>query len=157
MGSPSEDSFTDIYRRFFSLEEDAEEEEAVTSASGCFNDINTLEASPLLESYIYGTIPKTGFHANRNDYEHGYYLGDGLYPEYSIIVKTFSETFDEKKKADLVEHAWAIHPMRYNGDDEEDSEEEQGEEFEDGNFEDVGLDAGENEEEEGENDSEDGE
>ncbi|MFS8015425.1 hypothetical protein Hanom_Chr15g01356271 [Helianthus anomalus] len=58
-------------------------------------------------------------------------------------------------KANLVEHAWAIHPMRYNGDDEEDSEEEQVEEFEDGNFEDVGLDAGENEEEEGENDNED--
>ncbi|XP_022041666.1 uncharacterized protein LOC110944312 [Helianthus annuus] len=32
MGSPSEDSFTDIYRRFFSPEENAEDEEAVTSA-----------------------------------------------------------------------------------------------------------------------------
>ncbi|KAJ0845411.1 hypothetical protein HanRHA438_Chr15g0713351 [Helianthus annuus] len=32
MGCPSEHSFTDIYRRFFSPEEIAEEEEAVTSA-----------------------------------------------------------------------------------------------------------------------------
>ncbi|MFS7929474.1 hypothetical protein Hanom_Chr04g00332951 [Helianthus anomalus] len=54
-------------------------------------------------------------------------------------------------KADLVEHAWAIRPIRLNNDHDEDSEEEVGEEFEDGNFEDVGLDAGENEEEEGEN------
>ncbi|XP_022030258.1 uncharacterized protein LOC110931160 [Helianthus annuus] len=180
-----------------------------------------LEASPLIEGYISGTIPKAGFHANGNDYEHGYYLADGIYPEYSIIVKTFSETFDEKRKnpcrmwhkdkirmamyaciilhnmiieddgkaicqnyipedlvelpqatteerlanaqllrsreihntlkADLVEHAWAIRPIRLNNDHDEDSEEEVVEEFEDGNFEDVGLDAGENEEEEGEN------
>ncbi|KAJ0519268.1 uncharacterized protein LOC110891285 [Helianthus annuus] len=222
---------------------------AFFGVAGCFNDINTLEASPLIEGYISGTIPKAGFHANGNDYEHGYYLGDGIYPEYSIIVKTFSETFDEKRKyfkklqessrkdiercfgvlqqrwhfirnpcrmwhkdkirmamyaciilhnmiieddgkaicqnyipedlvelpqatteerlanaqllrsreihntlkADLVEHAWAIRPIRSNNDHDEDSEEEVGEEFEDGNFEDVGLDAGENEEEEGEN------
>ncbi|XP_021991953.1 uncharacterized protein LOC110888752 [Helianthus annuus] len=334
MGSPSEDSFTDIYRRFFSPEEDAEEEEAVTSACtfmiqalehvrpsppprpilrrtyilrdreaanerlmedyfdatpvhgpnvfrrrfrmsqrlflrinndlenkydffkqrmdareyldftsiqkvtsalrilsyGNTYDINDeylkmaekttrdclehfyYEASPLLESYISGTIRKADFHANGNDYEHGYYLGHGIYPEYSIIVKTFSETnpyrmwhkdrirmtmyaciilhnmiieedgrticqnyipehlvegtqatMEERLadaqllrskeihntlKADLVEHAWAIRPIRYKSDDEEDSEEEEVEESEDGNFEDVGLDAGENEEEE---------
>ncbi|MFS7942381.1 hypothetical protein Hanom_Chr06g00487721 [Helianthus anomalus] len=87
MGSPSEESFTEIYRRYFSPDEDAAEEEAVTSAC----------------------------------------LGDS------------------------VEHAWAIRPIRSNNDHDEDSEEEVGEEFEDGNFEDVGLDAGENEEEEGEN------
>ncbi|KAJ0451776.1 hypothetical protein HanHA300_Chr15g0571421 [Helianthus annuus] len=58
-------------------------------------------------------------------------------------------------KADLVEHAWAIRPIRHDGDDEEDSEEEEVKEFEAENFEDVGLDAGENKEEEGENDDED--
>ncbi|MFS7977039.1 putative harbinger transposase-derived protein [Helianthus anomalus] len=44
-------------------------------------------------------------------------------------------------KADLVEHTWAIRPIRFNNDHDEDSEEEVVEEFEDGNFEDVGLDA----------------
>ncbi|XP_022007894.1 uncharacterized protein LOC110907183 [Helianthus annuus] len=38
--------------------------------AGCMNDINTFECSPLLESYISGTIPKAGFHVNGNDYEH---------------------------------------------------------------------------------------
>ncbi|XP_021971611.1 uncharacterized protein LOC110866770 [Helianthus annuus] len=225
---------------------------AFFGVAGCTNDINTFEASPLLENYISETIPKAGFHANGNDYEHGYYLGDGIYPEYSNVVKTFSETFDEKRqyfkklqessrmdiercfgilqqrchfirnpclvwhkdrirmtmyaciimnnmiieddgkaifqnyipedvvegtqatmeerlvnaqllrskdihnalKADLVEHTWAVRPIRHDGDDEEDFEEEEVEEFEAGNFEDVGLDAGENEEE-GENDDED--
>ncbi|KAJ0554274.1 putative cytochrome P450 [Helianthus annuus] len=40
-GSPSEDSFTDIYRRFFSPEESAEEEEAVTNA--CTLAIQAME------------------------------------------------------------------------------------------------------------------
>ncbi|XP_021985384.1 uncharacterized protein LOC110881430 [Helianthus annuus] len=64
----------------------------------CMNDINTFEFSPLLEGYILGTIPKAGFHANGNDYTHGYYLSDGIYPEYSNIVKTFSETLDIKRQ-----------------------------------------------------------
>ncbi|KAJ0526752.1 putative harbinger transposase-derived protein [Helianthus annuus] len=52
-------------------------------------------------------------------------------------------------KAYLIEHAWVIRP------DEEDSEEEEVEKFEAGNFENIGLDVGENEEKEGENDDED--
>ncbi|XP_022041371.1 uncharacterized protein LOC110943949 [Helianthus annuus] len=83
----------------------------------CINDVNTFECSPLLESYISGTIPKVGFHANRNDYELGYYLGN------------------------------AIRPIPHDGDVEEDYEEEEVEEFEVGNFSDGGLDNGENEEE----------
>ncbi|XP_021990926.1 uncharacterized protein LOC110887656 [Helianthus annuus] len=55
---------------------------AFFGVAGCMNDINTFECSPLSESYISGTIPKAGFHANGNDYKHGYYLGDGIYPEY---------------------------------------------------------------------------
>ncbi|XP_022023636.1 uncharacterized protein LOC110923891 [Helianthus annuus] len=59
-------------------------------------------------------------------------------------------------KADLVEHAWAIRPIRHDGDIKQDyEEEEEVEEFEAGNFANGGLDDGENEEEEGENDDED--
>ena len=66
--------------------------------AGCMNDINTFQFSPLLESYIGGTIQKAGFYANNNYYEHGYYLADGIYPEYSMLVKTFSQTQDEKRQ-----------------------------------------------------------
>ncbi|KAJ0820605.1 putative harbinger transposase-derived protein [Helianthus annuus] len=62
------------------------------------NDINTFECSPLLEGYISGTIPKAGFHANGNDHEHRYYLGDGIYLGYSNNVKTFSQTRDVKRQ-----------------------------------------------------------
>uniref|UniRef100_A0A251VHS3 Putative harbinger transposase-derived protein n=1 Tax=Helianthus annuus TaxID=4232 RepID=A0A251VHS3_HELAN len=64
---------------------------AFFGVAGCFNDINTLEASPLIEGYISGTIPKAGFHANGNDYEHGYYLGDGIYPDILKNYKSLRE------------------------------------------------------------------
>ncbi|XP_076928921.1 uncharacterized protein LOC143593062 [Bidens hawaiensis] len=64
---------------------------------GSNNDINVLNASPVLEYYISRSIPVLPFYANDIFYRHGYYLGDGIYPEYSIIVKTFQDPIEEKK------------------------------------------------------------
>ena len=38
------------------------------------------------------------FYANGNLYEAGYYLTDGIYPEYATFVKTFTDPVDEKRK-----------------------------------------------------------
>ncbi|KAJ0567004.1 putative harbinger transposase-derived protein [Helianthus annuus] len=64
---------------------------------GSCNDINVFEQSPLLEDWISGRAPKASFYANGNYYPHGYYLCDGIYPRYSIVVKTFSDPIDEKR------------------------------------------------------------
>ena len=50
-----------------------------------------------MEDFISGRAPKASFYANGNYYPHGYYLADGIYPKYSIIVKTFSNPYDEKR------------------------------------------------------------
>ncbi|KAJ0489161.1 putative harbinger transposase-derived protein [Helianthus annuus] len=63
---------------------------------GLCNDINVFEQSPLLEDCISGRALKASFYANGNYYPHGYYLCDGIYPRYSIVVKTFSDPIDEK-------------------------------------------------------------
>nr|XP_043638275.1 uncharacterized protein LOC122609286 [Erigeron canadensis] len=65
---------------------------------GSNNDINVFEASPVLEEIISGLAPIVGFYANNNYYKAGYYLTDGIYPEYSTFVKTFTDSIDEKRK-----------------------------------------------------------
>nr|XP_043638462.1 uncharacterized protein LOC122609482 [Erigeron canadensis] len=65
---------------------------------GSNNDINVFEASPFLEELISGLAPTTSFYANDNFYKSGYYLGDGIYPEYAIFVKTFTDPIDNKRK-----------------------------------------------------------
>ncbi|XP_021979638.1 uncharacterized protein LOC110875743 [Helianthus annuus] len=52
----------------------------------------------LPEEWISGKAPKASFYANGNYYPHGYYLSDGIYPRYSIFVKTFSDPIEEKKR-----------------------------------------------------------
>nr|XP_043633220.1 uncharacterized protein LOC122604390 [Erigeron canadensis] len=54
---------------------------------GSHNDINVFKASPILEEIVNGFTPSTSFWANGNHYEKGYYLGDGIYPEYATFVK----------------------------------------------------------------------
>ncbi|XP_035834277.1 uncharacterized protein LOC110883120 [Helianthus annuus] len=51
----------------------------------------------LPEEWISGKAPKVSFYANGNYYPHGYYLSDGIYPRYSIFVKTYSDPIDEKR------------------------------------------------------------
>ena len=38
------------------------------------------------------------FYANENFYKAGYYLTDGIYPEYATFVKTFTDPIDNKRK-----------------------------------------------------------
>ncbi|XP_076927194.1 uncharacterized protein LOC143590661 [Bidens hawaiensis] len=51
-----------------------------------------------MERYISGTILVASFWANDNCHDNGYYLGDGIYPEYVIIVKAFRDPLDEKRQ-----------------------------------------------------------
>nr|XP_043630234.1 uncharacterized protein LOC122601544 [Erigeron canadensis] len=65
---------------------------------GSHNDINVFKSSHVLEDLISGLTPSASFYANGNFYERGYYLGDGIYPEYATFVKTFTDPVNEKIK-----------------------------------------------------------
>ncbi|KAK9047947.1 hypothetical protein SSX86_033091 [Deinandra increscens subsp. villosa] len=66
--------------------------------AGSNNNINVLQGSEIIEDYVSGKGAKASLYANGNYYPHGYLLGDGIYSEYSFIVKTYKDPIDEKRK-----------------------------------------------------------
>jgi hypothetical protein len=54
---------------------------------GSCNDINILDRSPLLNDLMYGKAPEIEFVVNNNIHDMGYYLTDGIYPDWKIFVK----------------------------------------------------------------------
>ncbi|KAL7601401.1 hypothetical protein Lser_V15G26961 [Lactuca serriola] len=66
--------------------------------AGSNNDLNVLQAFPLFNNSLQGKTPYMSYVVNGNEYKYGYYLGDVIYPEYAIIVKSYSFPADEKRK-----------------------------------------------------------
>ncbi|XP_025805958.1 uncharacterized protein LOC112884693 [Panicum hallii] len=54
---------------------------AFFGAAGSNNDINVLDQSPLFTDVVQGRAPTVQFSVNGNNYNIGYYLADGIYPE----------------------------------------------------------------------------
>jgi hypothetical protein len=58
---------------------------------GSHNDINILDSSPVFTDLMNGVAPPCKFKVNGTTYHQGYYLTDGIYPDYSTLVKTISQ------------------------------------------------------------------
>lgn len=63
------------------------------------NDINVLRQSPLFNDLKTGRAPDVEFVANNVAYKREYYLADGIYPEWSVIMKSIKNpgTNDHKR------------------------------------------------------------
>ncbi|XP_022041814.1 uncharacterized protein LOC110944458 [Helianthus annuus] len=61
------------------------------------NDIAVLQSSNLFDDVIDGVAPDTSFYANDIEYKYGYYLTDGIFPEWATFVKILSCLDDEKR------------------------------------------------------------
>ena len=57
---------------------------------GSLNDINVLDRSDLFQQYTENTGPEVKFTLQNEEFNMGYYLGDGIYPNYANIVKTIA-------------------------------------------------------------------
>ncbi|XP_071727218.1 protein ALP1-like [Rutidosis leptorrhynchoides] len=66
--------------------------------AGSNNDINVLNFSPLFNTIKVGTAPPSPFEVNGRRYERGYYLGDGIYPDWAMLVKVPHNPTDEPCK-----------------------------------------------------------
>ncbi|XP_028105480.1 uncharacterized protein LOC114304514 [Camellia sinensis] len=64
---------------------------------GSYNDINVLERSFAFTELAQGRAPIVNYTINGNEYTMGYYLVDGIYPQWSIFVKTIPSPQGNKK------------------------------------------------------------
>nr|KAJ0204335.1 hypothetical protein LSAT_V11C500246000 [Lactuca sativa] len=66
--------------------------------TGSNNNRNVIQVSPLFNNILHGKAPDMLYVVNGNEYKYGYYLGDEIYLEYAIIVKSYSFPTDENRK-----------------------------------------------------------
>ncbi|XP_044964617.1 uncharacterized protein LOC123425009 [Hordeum vulgare subsp. vulgare] len=66
--------------------------------AGSNNDLNVLNQSPLFFDALKGEAPQVQFLVNGNEHSTGYYLADGIYPEWAAFMKTIPLPQTEKHK-----------------------------------------------------------
>ncbi|WVZ92129.1 hypothetical protein U9M48_038216 [Paspalum notatum var. saurae] len=67
-------------------------------ASGSLNDINVLHRSSLFDDLLTGNAPPVEFTVNGNTYNMGYYLADGIYPNWATLIKGIPLPMDKKQQ-----------------------------------------------------------
>ncbi|GJS41885.1 ALP1-like protein [Tanacetum coccineum] len=61
---------------------------AFFGVSGMNNNVNVLRQSPLFNDLKSGKAPDVPFVANNVPYKRGYYHTDGIYPQWSVLIKS---------------------------------------------------------------------
>ncbi|GKB50639.1 ALP1-like protein [Tanacetum coccineum] len=64
--------------------------------TGANNDINVLDNSPLFDDLLDDLAPVVSYVVNGVEYRNGYYLADGIYPEWASFVKSYTVAIDPK-------------------------------------------------------------
>ncbi|XP_021858795.2 uncharacterized protein [Spinacia oleracea] len=57
---------------------------------GSSNDLNVLHRSPVFDDVLTGKAPPITFQVNGHEYNMGYYLTDGIYPNWATFIQGFS-------------------------------------------------------------------
>src|SRR3954462_12542723 len=71
---------------------------AFCGVAGSNNDINVLNQSDVFNDVMQGRTPEIHYSVNRHEYNMGYYLSDGIYPEWATFVKSIPMPQGDKRK-----------------------------------------------------------
>nr|XP_043629885.1 uncharacterized protein LOC122601185 [Erigeron canadensis] len=64
--------------------------------AGSNNDINVLNETDLFKDLLQDRAPALQYTVNGEEFTKGYYLADGIYPEWATLVKSFKSPMDPK-------------------------------------------------------------
>ncbi|XP_074277856.1 uncharacterized protein LOC141601466 [Silene latifolia] len=85
--------------------------------TGSCNDINVLQRSPVFDDVLNGRAPRVTYIVNGHQFDTGYYLADGIYPQWSTFIPSIplpqtpkDKLFAEKQEAARkdVKHAFEV-------------------------------------------------
>ncbi|CAL5344958.1 unnamed protein product [Camellia sinensis] len=65
---------------------------------GSHNDLNVLDRPPLFSDLAQGKAPSVHYTVNGHSYDMGYYLADGIYPQWATLVQTISSPQGAKRQ-----------------------------------------------------------
>nr|GEZ82489.1 hypothetical protein [Tanacetum cinerariifolium] len=66
------------------------------TVTGANNAINILDNSPLFDDLLDDLAHAVPYVVNGVEYRNGYYLADGIYPEWASFIKSFMVATDPK-------------------------------------------------------------
>ena len=69
----------------------------ILQVAGSNNDINVLDRSAVFDEVLQGHAHEVNYTINVNNYNIGYHLTDGIYPEWATFVKTIPRPQGDKK------------------------------------------------------------
>ena len=70
---------------------------AFFGSPGTLNDLIILGRSPLFDTFCNGSAPPCSFTLRDRQYRYGYYLVDGIYPDYAVFAKPLRYPGDERR------------------------------------------------------------
>ncbi|CAL9025264.1 unnamed protein product [Prunus brigantina] len=70
---------------------------ALFGVAGSQNDLNVLGQSPVFDEVLRGHSPQITYQINNTVYSGAYYLDDGIYPRWTIFMKTIPNPQSEKE------------------------------------------------------------
>ena len=71
---------------------------AFFGVAGSNNDINVLNQSTVFINELKGQAPRVQYMVNGNQHNIGYFLADGIYPEWAVFVKSIRLPIPDKEK-----------------------------------------------------------